>query len=94
MKVKKLEELLLSLQDKEAEIVLDKKCYEELKYNSIYDLTILSIENKNEKTVIKLSFDEREDNTKKCTFPSRMKSMNIDLDKIQQNTNVNVSTEM
>lgn len=68
MKVKKLEELLSSLQDKEAEIVLDKKCYEELKYNSIYDLTILSIENKNEKTVIKLSFDEREDNTKNVHF--------------------------
>lgn len=83
MKVEKLEELLSSLQDKEAEIILDKKCYEELRYTATYDLTTLSIENKNEKTVIKLSFDEREDNTKKNTFPSRMKSMNIDLNKIQ-----------
>lgn len=81
MKVNKLEELLNCLKDKNADIILDtSKFCDEIKYGSIYDLTILSIENKDDKTVIKLAFEERENKIKKCG--SRMKSMDFDIHNI------------
>ena len=79
MKVNKLEELLSSLKDKNADIILDtNRISDEIKYNSIYDLIILSIENKDDKTVIKLAFEERENKNQKCNM-SRIKSMDLGL---------------
>ena len=75
MKVSKLEELLSCLKDKDTDIVLDTcSIHDEIKYCSIYDLTLLSIEDKNGKTSIKLGFEEREDKSRKSE--NRMKSMN------------------
>lgn len=77
MNVEKLTEILSSLKDRSANIVLDVSRFnDDICFNAIYDLTMLSIENKNDTTSIKLSFEKRENKNKKTE--SRMKSMNID----------------
>lgn len=77
MNVEKLTEILSSLKDRDANIVLDvSRLNDDICSNAIYDLTMLSIENKNDTTSIKLSFEKRESKNKKTE--NRMKSMNID----------------
>ena len=77
MNVEKLTEILSSLKDRDANIVLDVSRFnDDICSNAIYDLTMLSIENKNDTTSIKLSFEKRENKNKKTE--NRMKSMNID----------------
>lgn len=84
MKVSKLEDILGCLKDKNIDVILDlSKFQDEIKYNSLYDLTTLSIEEKDDKTMIKLGFEERENKNKKCE--SRMRSMNFDIHNIGAN---------
>lgn len=82
MKLEKLEEILNSLKDKDADVVLDTfRTTDDYKPNTTYDLTTISIEDKDRKTVIKLSFEERFINDKKSNC--RMRNMNINLDSTQ-----------
>lgn len=77
MKVGKLEEILRSLEDKDADVLFDT-CRNHLEFvpSSTYDLTGIVIENKDNKTSIKLSFDEKID-TKEGKKETRIKNMNI-----------------
>lgn len=84
MKVSKLEELLNCLKDKDIDVILDtSRIYDEIKHNNIYDLIVLSIENKDDKTVVKLGFEEREVKNKKCE--NRIRSMDFNIHNIGDN---------
>ena len=80
MKLEKLVEILSLIADKEpnADVIFDncRNC-DEFMPSLTYDLFSISIENKNDKTLIKLAFEEREAKTNK--HPCRIKNMNIRL---------------
>jgi len=76
MNVGKLEEILKCLSDKEADVVFDTyRSSEEYLSHIVYDLVNVGIEHKNDKTMIKLAFEERpcKDTKQHC----RIKNMNI-----------------
>lgn len=76
MNVSKLVEILKNLSDQDAEVIFDTyRNNEEFLPNYIYDLVNVGIEYKNDKTMVKLAFEERP--RKDVKNSCRIKNMNI-----------------
>lgn len=83
MKINKLEEILMCLKDKDSNIILDtSNLHEECLNNTTYELTTVSIEERDKGLVIKLGFNERISNSENKHSQCRIK--NIDLSSIRE----------